>query len=92
MVPRAHWKGFLKLSLVSCPVALYPAVAASERVSFRHGFIEYNGHLEVHSSLLSVVLAEQTRSVDHRSDCLVLTMPKRDRAPHCIRHDLAPTT
>ena len=35
MVPRALWKGFLKLSLVSCPVALYPAVAASERISFR---------------------------------------------------------
>ena len=27
------------------------------------GFIDYNGHLEVHSSLLSVVLAEQGRSV-----------------------------
>jgi CRP/FNR family transcriptional regulator, cyclic AMP receptor protein len=27
------------------------------------GFIDYNGHLEVHSSLLSVVLAEQSRSV-----------------------------
>jgi CRP/FNR family cyclic AMP-dependent transcriptional regulator len=27
------------------------------------GFIEYNGHIEVHSSLLSVVLAEQSRSV-----------------------------
>ena len=35
MVPRALWKGFLKLSLVSCPVAVYPAVAASERISFR---------------------------------------------------------
>jgi DNA end-binding protein Ku len=35
VVPRAHWKGFLKLSLVSCPIALYPAVAASERISFR---------------------------------------------------------
>jgi DNA end-binding protein Ku len=35
VVPRAHWKGFLKLSLVSCPVALYPAVAARERISFR---------------------------------------------------------
>jgi DNA end-binding protein Ku len=33
--PRAHWKGFLKLSLVSCPIALYPAVASSERISFR---------------------------------------------------------
>jgi hypothetical protein len=28
------------------------------------GFISYNGHLEVHSSLLSVVLAEQSRSVE----------------------------
>jgi len=35
MVPRAHWRGFLKLSLVSCPIALYPALAAKERVSFR---------------------------------------------------------
>jgi len=35
VVPRAHWRGFLKLSLVSCPIALYPAVAAKERVSFR---------------------------------------------------------
>jgi DNA end-binding protein Ku len=35
VAPRAHWKGFLKLSLVSCPIALYPAVAANERISFR---------------------------------------------------------
>src|SRR5436305_11870819 len=35
MAPRAHWKGFLKLSLVSCPIALYPAVSAAEKISFR---------------------------------------------------------
>ena len=29
----------------------------------RLGFIEYNGHLEVHSSLLSVVLHDDPRSV-----------------------------
>jgi DNA end-binding protein Ku len=34
MAPRAYWKGYLKLSLVSCPIALYPAASASERVSF----------------------------------------------------------
>lgn len=34
MAPRASWKGYLKLSLVSCPIALYPAASASERVSF----------------------------------------------------------
>ena len=32
---RPYWKGYLKLSLVSCPVALYPATSAAERVSFR---------------------------------------------------------
>jgi CRP/FNR family cyclic AMP-dependent transcriptional regulator len=32
------------------------------------GFIGYNGHIEVHSSLLSVVLAEQTRSVEPTVD------------------------
>jgi non-homologous end joining protein Ku len=35
MAPRAQWKGYLKLSLVSCPIALYPAIAASESISFR---------------------------------------------------------
>jgi DNA end-binding protein Ku len=34
MAPRAYWKGYLKLSLVSCPIALYPASSSSERVSF----------------------------------------------------------
>lgn len=32
---RPYWKGYLKLSLVSCPIALFTATAASERVSFR---------------------------------------------------------
>src|SRR6516164_9837860 len=34
MAPRANWKGFLRLSLVTCPVALYPATSESERISF----------------------------------------------------------
>jgi len=34
MAPRASWKGYLKLSLVSCPVRLYNASSSSERVSF----------------------------------------------------------
>src|SRR5918992_5328720 len=35
MAPRPHWKGYLKLSLVSCPIALYPATSPAERISFR---------------------------------------------------------
>jgi DNA end-binding protein Ku len=32
---RPYWKGYLKLALVSCPIALYTASSSSERVSFR---------------------------------------------------------
>ena len=34
MAPRANWKGFLRLSLVTCPVALFPATSESEEISF----------------------------------------------------------
>ena len=34
MAPRANWKGYLKLSLVSCPIAIFPASSTAERVSF----------------------------------------------------------
>jgi DNA end-binding protein Ku len=34
MAPRANWKGFLRLSLVTCPVALYPATSDSEKIAF----------------------------------------------------------
>src|SRR5476649_1059855 len=33
--PRPYWKGYLKLSLVSCPIALYTATSSSEKVAFR---------------------------------------------------------
>jgi DNA end-binding protein Ku len=35
MAPRAYWKGSLKLSLVTCPIALYPASTQSEKTHFR---------------------------------------------------------
>lgn len=34
MAPRPFWKGYLKLSLVTCPVAMMPATTAAEKVSF----------------------------------------------------------
>src|SRR5499433_2417551 len=34
MAPRANWKGYLRLSLVSCPIALYPASSLREKVGF----------------------------------------------------------
>jgi len=35
MAPRPYWKGYLKLSLVSCPIALYTATSTSEKIAFR---------------------------------------------------------
>src|SRR5207302_8881284 len=32
VAPRAYWKGYLKLSLVSCPVALFPASSEREKI------------------------------------------------------------
>jgi DNA end-binding protein Ku len=34
MAPRANWKGYLRLSLVSCPILLYPATSETEKVHF----------------------------------------------------------
>lgn len=34
MAPRSSWKGYLKLSLVTCPVKLYPATSGNERIRF----------------------------------------------------------
>jgi DNA end-binding protein Ku len=34
MAPRYYWKGYLKLSLVTCPVAMTPATSETEKVRF----------------------------------------------------------
>ena len=34
MAPRPYWKGHLRLSLVSCPIELYPATSEREKISF----------------------------------------------------------
>ncbi len=36
MAPRASWKGYLKVSLVSCPVRLYAATTSADKISFNH--------------------------------------------------------
>src|ERR1700716_141329 len=34
MAPHAYWKGYLKLSLVSCPIQLFPAISEREKIRF----------------------------------------------------------
>jgi DNA end-binding protein Ku len=43
VAPRAYWKGYLKLSLVSCPIALFPATSEREKISF-HQINKDTGH------------------------------------------------
>jgi DNA end-binding protein Ku len=43
VAPRPYWKGYLKLSLVSCPIALFPATSEREKVSF-HQLNKTTGH------------------------------------------------
>jgi DNA end-binding protein Ku len=35
LAARPYWKGYIKLSLVSCPIALYSATSSGERIAFR---------------------------------------------------------
>jgi DNA end-binding protein Ku len=35
LVVRPYWKGYLKLALVSCPIALHAACSSAERIAFR---------------------------------------------------------
>jgi DNA end-binding protein Ku len=34
MAPRAYWKGYLKLSLVACPIQLFPAISERDKIKF----------------------------------------------------------
>jgi Ku protein len=63
MAPRAYWKGSLKLSLVTCPIALYPASTQAERTHFHQINIK-TGH-----RLKQQMVDEQTGRVvdkDHK--------------------------
>ncbi len=43
MAPRANWKGYFRLSLVSCPILLYRATSETEKVHF-HQFNRKTGN------------------------------------------------
>ena len=62
MAPRPYWKGYLKLSLVSCPVALYPASSRSERIAL-HQINRRTGN-----RLRQQMVDEQTGDVVEKED------------------------
>lgn len=57
MAPRANWKGYLKLSLVSCAVALFPATTVADRIRFNI-INRQTGH-RVHNQVVDAETGEQ---------------------------------
>ena len=43
MAPRPYWRGYLRLSLVNCPILLYPATTQAEKTHF-HQINKHTGH------------------------------------------------
>lgn len=62
MAPRANWKGYLKLSLVSCAVALFPATSTRGRVRFNIINRE-TGH-RVHNQVVDAETGEPVEEED----------------------------
>jgi DNA end-binding protein Ku len=48
MAPRAYWKGYLRLSLVSCPISLFPATSEREKISFHQLNKETGNRIRYH--------------------------------------------
>ena len=59
---RPFWKGYLKLSLVSCPIAMFPASSSRKRVSFRQ--INKNTGHRLKQQLVDSVSGEVVDSQD----------------------------
>src|ERR1700748_2501764 len=62
MAPRPYWKGYLKLSLVACPVSVFTATTTSERVSFRQ--INKQTGNRLRQQLIDEVTREVVESAD----------------------------
>jgi hypothetical protein len=62
MAPRAYWRGYLKLSLVSCPIALFPATSEREKISF-HQLNKKIGH-RIKYRKVDAETGDEVRSAD----------------------------
>src|ERR1700728_5404013 len=62
MAPRSFWKGYLKLSLVTCPVAMTPATSEGEKVRF-HTLNPTTGH-HIESHYIDVVTGKPVAEAD----------------------------
>jgi DNA end-binding protein Ku len=61
-MPRAYWKRYLRLSLVTCPIELVPATSQAEKTHF-HQINTQTGH-RLRQQMVDASLAPSTRGVD----------------------------
>lgn len=84
MAPRYYWKGYLKLSLVTCPVAMTPATSESEKVRF-HTINRQTGNRVVSQYIDSVTgkpVKDQNEAKGYargENDYIILTDDDLDR-------------
>jgi hypothetical protein len=64
-LPKPFWKGFLKFSLVNCPVAMMPAVTESEKIKF-HTLNRETGNSVDKDDQVLVLRARRKRICDPR--------------------------
>src|SRR6185295_17235158 len=75
MAPRAYWKGFLRLSLVSCPIQLFPATSEREKISFnqinketgnrvRYRKVDEGRYVEINDEEIEAIALESTRTIE----------------------------
>src|SRR5260370_17245831 len=67
MAPRAYWKGYLRLSVVTCPIELFPATSQSEKTHF-HLINTEAGHRlrpQMVDETTAQGVAQTTKSLSH---------------------------
>ena len=62
MPSRSQWKGFLKLSLVSCPIAHYRAITDADKIKFRQ--VNKRTGNRLRHELVDTVTGEKVESHD----------------------------
>jgi non-homologous end joining protein Ku len=70
---RAYWKGYLKLSLVSCPIALFPATSEREKISFHQLNKETGNRIRIVPATLT--LLKKGRAALFGSPAVTISQP-----------------
>ena len=89
MAPRANWKGYLKLSLVSAPVALFPASSERDKISFNQINKKTGNHmLELAAHIVETKSGHfaPEKFEDHYEDALKELLKKKQAGESRSKH------